>query len=284
MAEKRLSIKLRGRIMQFCRPLVMGIVNVTPDSFYSGSRSFDSSSIEDRVKKMITEGADIFDIGGYSSRPGAPEVSPQEEFDRLSRGLEIVRKLKPDAIISVDTFRAEIARKCVEQWDADIINDIGSGYLDPEMWAAVADLGVPYVLMHNRGNPQTMQGLTDYTDVAAEVVEDLAAKAARLHALGVSDVIIDPGFGFAKTVDQNYRLFAALTEIKKLGMPLLVGISHKTMLWKPLGITPDESTMPTVALDAMALMLGADILRVHEVLPAVQTVEIYDRLRRASAK
>lgn len=282
MEQTPLTINIRGRLMDFSRPKVMGIINVTPDSFYSQSRTFSQDAIARRLDGMLAEGADIIDIGGYSTRPGADPVSPEEEYSRLALALETVRKRHPETVVSVDTFRAEVARRCVEDWQADIINDIGGGTLDPEMWHTVADLKVPYILMHMRGTPQTMQSMTDYEDVAADVISDLAHKAARLHALGVADVIIDPGYGFAKTIDQNYRLLAAIPEFRKMGMPVLVGISHKTMIWRPLGITPEESTLPTVALDAMALQLGADIVRVHEVLPAVQTVEMLGLLRRNS--
>lgn len=282
MEQTPLTINIRGRLMDFSRPKVMGIINVTPDSFYSQSRTFSQDAIARRLDGMLAEEADIIDIGGYSTRPGADPVSPEEEYSRLALALETVRKRHPETVVSIDTFRAEVARRCVEDWQADIINDIGGGTLDPEMWPTVADLKVPYILMHMRGTPQTMQSMTDYEDVAADVISDLAHKAARLHALGVADVIIDPGYGFAKTIDQNYRLLAAIPEFRKMGMPVLVGISHKTMIWRPLGITPEESTLPTVALDAMALQLGADIVRVHEVLPAVQTVKMLGLLRRNS--
>jgi dihydropteroate synthase len=277
MEQTPLTINIRGRLMDFSRPKVMGIINVTPDSFYSQSRTFSQDAIARRLDGMLAEGADIIDIGGYSTRPGADPVSPEEEYSRLALALETVRKRHPETVVSVDTFRAEVARRCVEDWQADIINDIGGGTLDPEMWHTVADLKVPYILMHMRGTPQTMQSMTDYEDVAADVISDLAHKAARLHALGVADVIIDPGYGFAKTIDQNYRLLAAIPEFRKMRMPVLVGISHKTMIWRPLGITPEESTLPTVALE-----LGADIVRVHEVLPAVQTVKMLGLLRRNS--
>ena len=282
MEQTPLTINIRGRLMDFSRPKVMGIINVTPDSFYSQSRTFSQDAIARRLDGMLAEGADIIDIGGYSTRPGADPVSPEEEYSRLALALETVRKRHPETVVSIDTFRAEVARRCVEDWQADIINDIGGGTLDPEMWPTVADLKVPYILMHMRGTPQTMQSMTDYEDVAADVISDLAHKAARLHALGVADGIIDPGYGFAKTIDQNYRLLAAIPEFRKMRMPVLVGISHKTMIWRPLGITPEESTLPTVALDAMALQLGADIVRVHEVLPAVQTVKMLGLLRRNS--
>ena len=279
-------VRTRGGIMDFSVPRVMGIINVTPDSFYASSRTVDAAAVSARVAGMVAAGVDILDVGGYSTRPagystrpGAPDVSSDEEYARLARGLEAIRRDYPDIPVSVDTFRAGVARRCVEDWNADIINDIGGGTLDPEMWDTVADLGVAYVLMHIKGTPQTMQSHTDYDDVAADVLSDLARKAAELHARGVADVILDPGFGFAKTVEQNYRLLSALPLFRRLGMPVLAGLSHKTMIWKPLGITPAESTVPTVALDAMALQLGADVLRVHEVEPAVQTVKLFRLLR-----
>lgn len=274
-----LSVNIRGHLMTFDTPKVMSIVNVTPDSFYSKSRNFSEEEVTHRICQAIEEGADIIDIGGYSSRPGAQPVSPQEEYRRLEIGLRAVRTHFPDTIVSVDTFRGEVARRCVGEWGADIINDIGGGTLDKEMWPAIAELNVPYVLMHTRGTPATMQSLTDYSDVVADVLTDLAVKTDRLRQMGVADIIIDPGFGFAKTVAQCYALMAAIPEFRRMGMPVLTGVSHKTMIWKPLGITPDESTMPTIALDAFALQLGTDIIRVHETLPAVQTVRMLRMLR-----
>ncbi len=279
MLQPSASIRTRKGIMNFRVPKVMGIINVTPDSFYSASRTLERDSLVRRVAAMAEAGVDIIDIGGCSTRPGAPDVSPDEEYSRLARGLDALRRNFPDIPVSVDTFRAEVARRCVEEWGVDIINDIGGGTLDADMWDTVADLGVAYVLMHIRGVPQTMQNHTDYEDVVADVMADLACKASELHSKGVADVIIDPGFGFAKEVEQNYRLLSALPLFRELGMPVLAGLSHKTMIWKSLGITPDESTVPTVALDAMALQLGADLLRVHEVEPAVQTVKLFSLLR-----
>lgn len=276
------SIRVKGKLIDFSRPKVMGIVNVTPDSFFAGSRTFDAGLIESRVEKMRADGADILDIGGYSSRPGADVVSPEEEYARLSRGLEAVRKVWPEAVVSVDTFRAEVARRCVEEWGADIINDISGGDLDPEMWPAVADLHVPYVLMHMRGTPETMQSLTGYSDITADVITDLAYKADRLHDMGVCDVIIDPGFGFAKTLEQNYRLLDSLEEVCRMGMPVLVGMSRKSMIYNALGTEPSESLAGTVALDAVALMKGADIIRVHDVREAVQTVRLLEMLKQST--
>jgi len=279
MDKTTLTIDIKGELLDFASPKVMGIINVTPDSFYAPGRTFHKDSARERIRMQVEEGADILDIGGYSSRPGAGEVSVDEEYRRLATGLEIIRSEYPDIPVSVDTFRSEVARKCVEQWNVDIINDIGGGSLDPDMFDTVADLKVAYVLMHMRGTPATMQSYTDYGDVVADVISDLAFKARRLHELGVCDVIVDPGFGFAKTVEQNYRLMSALPQFSILGMPLLVGISHKTMLWRPLGLSPEDTSDATVALDSMALMLGADIIRVHEVRPAVESVKIYNLLK-----
>lgn len=276
--EDNLFINVGGNLMDFRSPKVMGIVNVTPDSFYGGSRVGTAEAVRRRVAEMRSDGADIIDIGGFSSRPGASDVSPEEEYNRLAGGLEAVRIEWPEAIVSVDTFRAEVARRCVEEWDVAIVNDIGGGTLDPDMWDTVAELGVTYVLMHMRGTPATMTGLSDYGDVTAEVLSDLAFKLAKLREAGVADVIIDPGFGFAKTVEQNYRLLADLREFRVLGAPLLAGLSRKTMIWKTLGVTADEARDGTIALDTVALMNGADILRVHDVRPAVETIKLLEQL------
>lgn len=276
--EDNLFINVGGNLMDFRSPKVMGIVNVTPDSFYGGSRVETAEAVRRRVAEMRRDGADIIDIGGFSSRPGASDVSSEEEYNRLAGGLEAVRIEWPEAIVSVDTFRAEVARRCVEEWNVAIVNDIGGGTLDPDMWNTVAELGVTYVLMHMRGTPATMTGLTDYGDVTAEVLSDLAFKLAELREAGVADVIIDPGFGFAKTVEQNYRLLADLREFRVLGAPLLAGLSRKTMIWKTLGVTADEARDGTIALDTVALMNGADILRVHDVRPAAETIKLLEQL------
>ena len=280
MLQKDLTINIKGRPITFDTPTVMGIVNVTPDSFYSGSRTQGRDEIKDRVMTLVGEGADILDLGGYSSRPGADDVSAEEEYSRLAAGLEVVKEVAPDVPVSIDTFRAAVARKCVEEWGADIINDISGGTLDPDMWHTVADLRVAYVLMHTRGTPATMQSLTDYADVTADIITDLAKKVYELRGLGVNDIIIDPGFGFAKTVEQNFRLLDELGEFCKMGMPVLAGLSRKTMIWKTLGITPGESLDGTIALDAIALDRGADIVRVHDVAPAVATARLMAVMRK----
>lgn len=258
----------------------MGIINVTPDSFYEGSRTQSREEIVKRINSLREAGADALDIGGYSSRPGAEEVSAQEEYRRVSLALECVRDVWPQAIVSVDTFRAGVARRCVEEWGVDIINDISGGDLDADMFTTVADAGVAYVLMHTRGTPSTMQSMTRYEDVTAEVISDLAFKAARLHQSGVRDIIIDPGFGFAKDLNQNYELMAHLDDFKSMGYPLLVGISRKSMIYKLLEITPSESLNGTTVLNTYALMHGADILRVHDVQATVQAVKITQKLRK----
>lgn len=273
------TICINNKIYDFESPKVMGIINVTPDSFFSGSRTPDLSSLSERLKKMLQSEPDFFDIGGYSSRPGAADISPEDEWDRLAPGLELLRKLSSSTPISVDTFRASVARKSVENFGVEIINDISGGTLDDEMWHTVADLKCAYVLMHMRGNPETMSSLTDYEDVTAEVLEDLAFKLAELRQLGVANVIIDPGFGFAKTVEQNFRLLRDLEVFRSLGCPLLAGLSRKSMIWKTLGTTPSEALNGTTALNAIALQKGADILRVHDVAEARECVTLHKLLR-----
>ncbi len=265
------SLKLRGRVVEFDHPQIMGIVNVTPDSFYAGSRTGDSVSVARRVEKMIADGADWIDIGAYSSRPGALEVTAEEEIRRLRLGMEALRKVDSDIFVSVDTFRAEVADIAVKELGADMINDISGGTLDSDMFAVVAETGVPYVLMHMRGTPSSMQAMTDYTDVTADVLADLQVKLSRLGAMGVADVVVDPGFGFAKTLEQNYTLMRDLGMFGLLDCPVLVGVSRKSMIYRLAGKTPDESLFGTVALNALALERGAAFLRVHDVAAAYDT-------------
>lgn len=265
------SLKLRGRVVEFDHPQIMGIVNVTPDSFYAGSRTGDSVSVARRVEKMIADGADWIDIGAYSSRSGALEVTAEEEIRRLRLGMEALRKVDSDIFVSVDTFRAEVADIAVKELGADMINDISGGTLDSDMFAVVAETGVPYVLMHMRGTPSSMQAMTDYTDVTADVLADLQVKLSRLRAMGVADVVVDPGFGFAKTLEQNYTLMRDLGMFGLLDCPVLVGVSRKSMIYRLAGKTPDESLFGTVALNALALERGAAFLRVHDVAAAYDT-------------
>ncbi len=275
-----LSINIKGSLRHFHKPWVMGILNVTPDSFFAESRTIETDDIRRRVDDLISQGTDIIDIGGYSSRPGAPEVSADEEYSRLARGLETIRKYHPDTLISVDTFRADVARRCVSDWEADIINDISGGNLDAEMWPTVAELQVPYILMHMRGTPSSMQSLCDYNDVTADVIRDLAFKIDAMHQLGIADIIVDPGFGFAKDINQNYQLMAELDQFKQLNAPLLVGISRKSMIYRPLDITPQTAINGTTVLNTFALLHGANILRVHDVKEAVEAVKIIDLIKQ----
>lgn len=277
---KTFSLNIRGRLIDYNRPAVMAIVNVTPDSFYEGSRNTTADSIAESVRRAIGEGADMIDLGGYSSRPGADTVAPDEELRRLAAGLEAVRKIDTDIPVSVDTFRAGVARRCVTDLGADIINDISGGDLDPEMFATVAELRVPYILMHMRGTPATMQSMTDYPDgVTAGVIAELAPKIERLSLLGVNDVIVDPGFGFAKTLEQNYALLRDLGAFALFGRPLLIGVSRKSMATRLLGITAAEALNATTVINTLALERGASILRVHDVREAREAVDITTALQ-----
>lgn len=268
------TLNLGGQLLSLATPRVMGILNVTPDSFYDGSRCPEKAEITERVHTIVREGADIIDIGGYSSRPHAADISPDEEMRRLSVGLEIIRKHYPDAFVSVDTFRAEVARRCVEEYDVQIINDISGGELDHKMFETAADLHVPYILMHMRGTPDTMMSLTDYDNLIGDMLYYFSERIARLESLGVNDIIIDPGFGFSKTLDDNYLLMKHLDEFARIGLPLLVGVSRKSMIYKYFGTTPAESLNGTTALNVLALLGGANILRVHDVREAVEAVRI----------
>lgn len=279
MKFRPFSLNLRGRLAEYDHPAVMGILNVTPDSFYAGSRVTGAVELHHRVERMLAQGADIIDVGGYSSRPGADDVSPEEEMARVRRGVEAIRRVSADIPVSVDTFRADVARHAVLDWGADIVNDISGGAIDSEMFPTVAELKVPYVLMHMRGTPATMQTMTDYEDVTADVVAELSGLMHQLELAGVADIIIDPGFGFAKTLDQNYELMRHLPQMAQLlGKPVLVGISRKSMITKLLSVSADEALPGTVALNTFALLNGASILRVHDVEAAVQAVRIVSRL------
>lgn len=269
------SLNIKDRIIKYDRPVIMGIVNVTPDSFYSGSRTPESGMIEQRVEKLIKEGADMIDLGAYSSRPGAADITPQEEIDRLHTGMEIIRKAAPEIPVSIDTFRASVAETAVTEMSADIINDISGGDLDPEMFSTVASLGVPYILMHMRGTPATMQTLTEYDDVITDVIYNLSHKIARLEELGVADIIVDPGFGFAKDIQQNYQLLRNLPAFTaNLHRPVLAGLSRKSMFYKPLHTDPENVLAATTAANTLALMGGASILRVHDVAEARQAAVV----------
>lgn len=272
------TINCRGRLVSLDTPQVMGILNLTPDSFYAASRQQDEEAIARRCRQIAAEGGSMIDVGAYSSRPGAADVSAGEEMERLRRGLAVVRRELPDAIVSVDTFRADVARMCVEEYGADIINDISGGQLDRQMFGTVARLGVPYILMHMKGEPQTMQQAPAYDDLLREVMIYFAERVLRLRELGVKDIIADPGFGFGKTLAHNYELMAHLEEFRMLEVPLLVGVSRKSMIYKLLGGGPEEALNGTTVLNTIALMKGAHILRVHDVRPAAEAVRMVTAL------
>lgn len=278
---KAFSLNIRGRLICYERPAVMAIINATPDSFYDRSRHCSANDIAESVRRAVGEGADIIDIGAYSSRPGAADVSPDEELRRLDVALQAVRSVDTDIPVSVDTFRAHIAARCINELGADIVNDISGGDLDPDMFTTVADLRCPYIMMHMRGTPDTMQSMTDYPDgVTAGVIAALAPRLERLSLLGVSDVIVDPGFGFAKTLDQNYSLLRDLPAFEMLGRPILVGVSRKSMLTRLLGISPADALNATTVANTIALQLGASVIRVHDVKAARQAVDIVTCLRK----
>ncbi len=279
MTNRKRTLNIRGRLMDLSTPRVMGILNVTPDSFYAGSRTPGAEAVAARVRQIRDEGADFIDIGAYSSRPGAADVLAAEEMERLRMGLGVIAREAPEMPVSVDTFRADVARMCVEEYGVSIINDIAGGQLDAAMFDTVARLGVPYVLMHMQGTPQTMQREPHYDDVVAEVFQALARGAQRLHAMGAADVILDPGFGFGKTVAQNYDLLAHLDELVALGLPVLVGVSRKSMIWRLVGGGPEDALNGTTAIHAIALMKGASILRVHDVKAATEAVKIVGALQ-----
>ena len=263
----------------FYKPQVMAIVNATPDSFYSASRTDDADSLERRIADVVAQGATIIDIGGYSSRPDADDVAVEEEWRRVEMALKATRAVSQDIAISIDTFRAEVVRRAVAQFGDIIVNDITAGYGDSEMLATVAELGVPYIAMHMRGTPQTMQQQTEYGDIVADVVSELneCLQAIKKAGIELERVALDPGFGFAKTTEQNFELLAGMHALKELGQPLLVGVSRKSMIYKTLGITPEESLVATQAVHWEALRQGATLLRVHDVREAVETIKLYEK-------
>lgn len=273
---KKYSINLRGRLVEMAHPWVMGILNATPDSFYSDSRVMDAEAIAERALAMVADGADILDIGACSTRPGAENVGLAEEVKRLDVAVRAVRAaVGPSVVISVDTFRAQVAKHCVEELGVDIVNDISGGDLDPLMHNTIAQLQVPYIVMHTRGTPATMQQLTNYDgDVAAVVLEELARKIDTLHQLGINDVIADPGFCFAKTVEQNYRLLSHLEAFHALDVPLLVGLSRKSMIQRVLNCTAVDALNGTTVVNTIALMKGAHIVRVHDVKAAAEARDL----------
>ena len=274
-------INVKGQLLDLSIPQVMGILNVTPDSFYAGSRMQTEEDIAARARQIIDEGAAIIDIGAYSSRLNAEHISAEEEMNRLRTGLEILNRNHPEAIISVDTFRADVAAQCVNEYGVAIINDIAAGEMDDRMFQTVAGLGVPYIMMHMQGTPQNMQKEPHYDNLIKDVFLYFARKVQQLRDLGVKDIILDPGFGFGfgKTLEHNYELMAHLEEFRIFELPLLVGVSRKSMIYKLLGGTPQDSLNGTTILDTVALMKGAHILRVHDVREAVEAVRIVEKLK-----
>jgi dihydropteroate synthase len=275
-------MKLNNKHIDLSSPRVMTIVNVTPDSFYDGSRTFTEEEIERHVERAIEQGTDMLDVGGYSSRPNADEVSVEEEIARVGRAMRVIRRVCPEMVVSIDTFRAEVVRRTVAEWGDCIVNDISAGELDPQMITTVAELGLPYVAMHMRGTPTTMQSMTDYDDIVEEVRQYFAQRLDTLRKAGIEDVVIDPGFGFAKTIEQNYQLMNGLGRLSDLGAPILVGISRKSMIYNLLGCTPTEALNGTTALHLEALRQGAKILRVHDTREAIEVVKIYNQLNKNS--
>ena len=271
------------KLINLFEPQVMAIVNVTDDSFYDGSRAMSDESLRNRICEVVGQGATIIDIGGYSSRPGADDISVEEEWSRVRRGLQAVRAVSKDVTISVDTFRAEVARRAIEEFGWIIVNDISAGELSPEIIDVVAEADVPYVAMHMRGTPQSMQQNTYYEDgVVAEVFRYFQQRVEYLMSRGVKQIILDPGFGFAKSVEQNYELLSSLNKFRDLGYPILAGLSRKSMIYKVLDCTPAEALAGTIALNWEALRQGASILRVHDVKEAVEQVKLYNKIRGLS--
>ncbi len=272
------SLNCKGKLISLDTPLVMGILNVTPDSFYADSRKQTAEAIEERINTILSEGGTIVDLGGYSSRPDAAEVSEAEEMERLAFALSVINKNYPDLIVSVDTFRAGVARRCVEDFGVAMINDISGGELDSAMFETIAGLQVPYILMHMRGTPQTMKHQTDYEDMMGEIMLYFSRKVKQLRLLGVNDIILDPGFGFSKKLEQNYELMRHLREFQLFELPLLVGVSRKRMVYQLLGTTAEESLNGTTVLHTYSLLNGTDILRVHDVRAAMDAVKIVQKL------
>jgi dihydropteroate synthase len=272
------TINIKGELLDLSSPIVMGIVNITPDSFFPESRKETEWQIIDRVSEILSQGGTIVDIGAQSSRPASALLSVEDETERLKFALPVINREFPNAILSVDTFYSEVAHLCVEEYGVAVINDISGGEMDKNMFNMAAKLNVPYILMHMRGTPQTMNSLTDYENLIPDIFYYFSKKVAELHLLGVNDIIIDPGFGFSKTTEQNYELMASLSGFSIFGLPLLVGVYQKKMITSLTGTTPDGGLNGTTVLNTFALQNGADILRVHDVKEAVEAVKIVGKL------
>lgn len=275
--KQKLSLNIRGSLLDLSRPKIMGILNLTPDSFYDGGLNNDPVMALTKAEMLLAEGANILDFGAYSSRPGAEHISEQEELERLTPVIKAVVREFPDAVLSVDTFRSSVAKVAINE-GAHIINDISAGEMDKAMFETVAALRVPYVLMHMRGTPQTMTGLTNYTDLTTEVCQYFAAKINQLKQLGVKDLIVDPGFGFAKTPEQSFELLKNLDLLKITGHPILAGLSRKSMIYKTLGTDAENALNGTIAANTIALVKGANILRVHDVKAAREAITIFEKV------
>ena len=280
MLYEQTTINCRGKLIDLASPIVMGILNVTPDSFFADSRAPNVVALLAQAERHLSEGATILDIGGMSTRPGAEIINETTELNRIVPAIRAITRAFPKAIVSVDTFRANIARACVQE-GAHIVNDISGGSLDEKMFETVADLNVPYILMHTRGTPQTMQSLTQYNDVTLEILDFFIERVGILRGLKVKDIILDVGFGFAKNTAQNFELLKKLHVFKILECPILAGISRKGMIWKTLGITPEESLNGTTAAHIFALQGGAKILRVHDVKAAIETIRIFENVNKS---
>ena len=274
-----MTINCKGQLIDISTPKVMGILNVTPDSFYDGGQYKDESSILKQVETMLKEGATFIDIGGYSSRPGADYVSEAEELSRVVPVVQLILKHYPETLISIDTFRSEVAKKSIEA-GAAIINDISAGHLDENMIETVGQLGVPYIMMHMKGNPKTMQQQTDYDDLIKDINSYFAERIAKAHAAKINDIIIDPGFGFAKTIEQNYELLNNMELLQIVDKPILAGVSRKSMIYKTLNTTSENALNGTTALHMVALQKGAKILRVHDVKEALECVTLFNQLKQ----
>lgn len=271
------TINVSGRLIDLAEPHIMGILNITPDSFYSDSRKLTEESIRLQVRKIVDEGGQMIDLGAYSSRPGADEVSVSEEMERLRKGMKVLREEAPGIPVSIDTFRADVAKMCVEELGADIINDISGGELDCKMFSTVARLGVPYVLMHMKGTPQNMQQEAHYENLMKEIMLYFAEKVQRLRDLGQKDIILDPGYGFAKTIDHNYELLQHQEMLKIFELPILVGLSRKSMVYNLLESSPQQALNGTSVLHTLALLKGANILRVHDVKACAEVIKIVQK-------
>jgi dihydropteroate synthase len=278
MLYEQTTINCRGTLLDLSSPVVMGILNVTPDSFFADSRANNVLSLLAQAEKQLLEGAKILDIGGMSTRPGAVMINETTELNRILPAIRAITRAFPEAIVSVDTFRANIARACVDE-GAHIVNDVSGGSLDVNMFSKIADLNVPYILMHMKGTPQTMQSLTQYDDVALEILDFFIEKVGLLRGLGVKDIILDVGFGFAKNTEQSFELLRKLPVFKILECPILAGISRKGMIWKTLGVTADESLNGTTAAHIFALQGGTKILRVHDVKAAIEAICIFEKFQ-----